>query len=275
MDPIKAMLAQEVDAAKLDRYIKSDEWIFQQKLDGERLLVTIENGEVLTFNRKGEPKGKAINPNVLREFIGMPEGVWFDGELVGDVLANAVFWLFDLPLAPGAVALDDPLEFRLDVLDSFFAGWQPRPWVRLLPRAESPSDKAVLAKRLEAAGAEGVMLKHRTSPYQPFHRSRWCLKAKYVKEIDCIVSRIGVDGKESACLAVVTQKGKADPFEIGKCSLIGKPPVNVGDVVTVRYLYATDDNRLYQPRLIRVRDDKAALDCDVSQLVYTDRTVIV
>ena len=45
-------------------------------------------------------------------------------------------------------------------------------------------------------------------------------------------------------------------------------------IVEVRYLYATKDSILYQPVFVRLRTDKSAGDCVLSQLVYTDRTGI-
>jgi hypothetical protein len=42
----------------------------------------------------------------------------------------------------------------------------------------------------------------------------------------------------------------------------------------VRYLYASDDRRLYQPVLLRIRDDKYPTDCQLDQLVFTNRSVV-
>jgi hypothetical protein len=40
----------------------------------------------------------------------------------------------------------------------------------------------------------------------------------------------------------------------------------VGDVVTVILLYSTDDNRLYQPTMPKIRLDKAPEECGWDQL---------
>ena len=44
-------------------------------------------------------------------------------------------------------------------------------------------------------------------------------------------------------------------------------------VAEVRYLYATEDEQLYQPVFIRLRDDKDPLECLRSQLEKTRRDV--
>jgi len=45
-------------------------------------------------------------------------------------------------------------------------------------------------------------------------------------------------------------------------------------VAEVRYLYATDADQLFQPVFMRLRDDKAAADCVLSQLRYTDKHAV-
>jgi hypothetical protein len=42
----------------------------------------------------------------------------------------------------------------------------------------------------------------------------------------------------------------------------------------VKYLYATDDDQLYQPVFVRIRDDKEADGCLLSQLTHTNRDVV-
>src|SRR4029077_8246135 len=41
-----------------------------------------------------------------------------------------------------------------------------------------------------------------------------------------------------------------------------------------KYLYASNDRKLYQPSLLRVRDDKPAAQCTIDQLVFTNRHVV-
>jgi len=44
-------------------------------------------------------------------------------------------------------------------------------------------------------------------------------------------------------------------------------------VAEVRYLYATEDEQLFQPVFVRLREDKPAQDCKLDQLEKTRRDV--
>jgi hypothetical protein len=63
-------------------------------------------------------------------------------------------------------------------------------------------------------------------------------------------------------------KKAATWIEIGTCSIIGKAVPVVGEIVEVRYLYATDAPRLYQARLLGRRDDVGLEACLLSQLRF-------
>lgn len=244
----------------------------EQKVDGHRVLVHADraddpHGRIIPIGRDGEPKANSIPADIMRAFGTLPQGDWwFDGELVDGVL-----WLFDMPQATldGESGLfpTDPFRTRRQVLEGFHRSWKPGPAVRLLPSASTPEDKLALYELMRLSHAEGVMVKRFDGAYQVDGRRTADLrKVKFINTADCVVTRIGVDGKENAELSIAGVK-------VGKCSLIGKPPVKVGDVVEVIYLYATDDDRLYQPRLTRVRTDKGPHECSMDQLVYTSKEV--
>ena len=196
----------------------------------------------------------------------------FDGEIVEDV-----YVLFDLPVVGDKVKIADPYEFRRDVLDTFFEGWAPAACIQLLPSWRTSADNTLGAELMESTNREGVMVKDKDAPYLPGKRSRRVLKAKFTKAIDCVVRRVGVDGKENVELAVI--EGTAGTYQrpIGAASTIGKPAVVVGDVVEVKFLYAVDPRnpRLVQPTILRRRDDKSPSECTFDQLdtCFTDKTV--
>jgi hypothetical protein len=227
------------------------------------------------LNRAGEPKVSGVTPGMEREFKRLKDGPWvFDGEIVDSVL-----WLFDMPMAPPTTTPEDevttghPYEWRRGVLDHFFALWQPSSVIRLLPCKRDTADKLELASTLIKAGAEGVMLKHRDAPYQSGKRTRHLLKAKFTKTADVVVIAVSPDGKDSVAVGLY-ENGRI--VDVGKSSTIGKGDFAAGDVIEVRYLYVVPDGkrRLYQPTILRKRDDKAASECTVDQLQYTDKRVI-
>lgn len=266
---MKPMLADSIDPKRLERYIEDDDWWMQQKLDGDRILLHVSDGTVTPLNRSGEPRSKSI-PNGMKQYFSNLSGEWFiDGELV-----DGVFCVFDLPGVNDIVEASMPYDLRLDVLERFWPQLGPSSDVLLIPTARTADEKRDLSNRIKALNGEGLMLKRHDAPYKE-RRVSTMLKAKFVKTADCIVYAVGLDGKENAGLALLSPGEDAGIIDVGRCSLLGKPAVNVGDVVEVKYLYATDDNRLYQPRLMKVRTDKHASECTVDQLVHTDRTLVI
>lgn len=267
---IEPMLAENADHRRIEKMILDDEWFMEQKLDGVRLLIHVNDGKVVGWKRSGNVGDVPLN---AQAWFATFKGEWiFDGEFLDNV-----FWIFDMPLAAsGKVGPNHAYLDRRNVLDNFFAQLSPPRSVRLLPSARTPEEKRALYDRCVAENAEGVMLKRADMQYRHGYRSNTMLKCKFVQTADCIVTEVGRDGKTAAVLGLVEMvNGKPTIVECGKCSLIGKPAVKVGDVVEVKYLYATADRRLYQPRLMKLRDDKAMHECDFSQLKFTSREVLV
>jgi bifunctional non-homologous end joining protein LigD len=263
---MKPMLADSVEISAVGSYVRDPGWVAQQKLDGDRLLIHVADGKVEALNRAGELRRNAVPKRVLAEFSQMTKGHWwFDGELLGDEL-----WVFDLPAAMGRVSPEHELRYRLEVLTMFHESWAPKT-VRLLPTAWDLADKEQLVEQVHNAGGEGVMIKDLGASYRQGKRSPRMLKAKFTHTVDVVVDQVSIDGK-SNCSLVLFDNGQ--PVPVGSCSTLGKPPVSVGSVLEVKYLYASDDRRLYQPRILRIRTDKPATECDINQLHFTNREVV-
>ena len=276
---MKPMLADQIKVAAVDdidgellRWAADDEWWFEQKLDGHRLLVTIDDGTVTFRNRQGEAKTTLPAEKQLSEvFAAFSTGQWcFDGEYI-----NGTLWLFDLPYAGSQVDVHDRFDYRRTVLEAFYQQWAPpSDVVALLPTFRTENDKAAMAADMRASGREGVIAKKIDGIYQPGKRSASTLKAKFYNTIDVVVGETAIDGKENAELCLWHN----DPgwLKVGKCSTIGKPAVEAGDVIEVKYLYAVDPDapRLYQPTILQRRDDKTPPECTPDQLIFTNKEVL-
>lgn len=247
--------------------LNDSNWWAQQKLDGDRVLFVVNDGTVTALNRNGEARSNLVPRAVAKAF--QMRGTWvFDGELMSD----GTYWLFDMPIAEEHVKPSAPYEFRLVVLERFFEAWAPDPCIRLLPTARTTAAKVSLLEATREARAEGVVFKDASAPYRPGKRTAVMLKCKYTKTVDCFVSDVARDGRANCHVSVYDARGRE--VEIGSVATQGKPPVRKGDVVEVRYLYASEDRRLYQPTLLRVRRDKYPVDCMIDQLQFTSRDVI-
>lgn len=268
--PMSFLWAKLGDAEEL---AQDPSWVFEQKCDGMRLMTTVADGEV-NFNLISTTAAQWF-PALREAFRGL-EGEWvLDGELM---TATGEYVLFDMPWAPNAaVAPRMPLARRRAALQANLAVWKAE-WpgamadVRLVTQAETCSAKMDLLRTVRDMGAEGVVAKRLDSQYRvDGQRSPEWLKLKFTKTVDCVV--VARDqGAKNARLAVYNEAGELQ--EIGTCSMIGKEDAQVGQVVEVKYLYATPYNVLYQPTMLRIREDKAPEDCKLAQLVPVNRTIL-
>lgn len=276
---MKPQLAQSGERTELPATVEDPKWVLEQKLDGQRLVVRVQNEDgghvrVEAFNRAGQPKQTMVTRTLLACFeFFTGRGTWtFDGELVG-----GTYHVFDMMQGgDGLVSVTTPLEERRIVLESLFGLWKPRAdLVCLVHQAKTADEKAALVAAAEADRCEGVMAKLASSRYAPGQRSAAWLKVKFTHDLDAVILDLGHGGKDNAVLALLDhENGKV--VEVGRASTIGKRPTpEIGQVWLVRYLYFTDaDRRLYQPRLVRLRTDKAYAECTVDQLVTTSKNVI-
>lgn len=264
----QAMLAKETNLSTATALVFKDRWAMEQKLDGHRILAhVLGGGWVVAYNRNGERYSKGFPEEAAHELARhfRPDSI-VDGELVGKR-----FWAFDFLRHNGEDFLDREFVERRSHL-------RAKNYPYTLSQARSPQEKAKLMKDVRDLGGEGVVLKDLYATYAPGARVAGMLKAKYVKTIDCIVTEVKRNGKEAVGLGVVTEdEGLLRIVEIGATSTIGKVKVGVGDVVTVRYLYAAnpEEPRLYQPTLLSKREDKGPRECTIDQITYTDKSRVL
>lgn len=259
---VAPMLAEPITNTKRD-YINDDDYWFEQKLDGIRLIVEVDDGKVYQWKRSGTLAGF---PAVKRAFSVLP-GHWrFDGEFLDEQ-----FHVFDLPESP-ATDFADTYEVRRHVLEEFHKQWGPPPVVQIVKCARTPSEKQDLFDRLQAAGAEGVMVKKFDAPYRAGLRTQFTMKMKFWRSCEVVVVEVGIDGKENLEFALFDDAGKL--HKVGKASTIGKPKAQPGEILEVKYLYAGAGNRLVQPEILRIRDDKQLDECTFEQLVHVNKSVV-
>lgn len=260
MPELRPMLANEIAAERMPTYLEDDGWWAEQKIDGHRVLIHVLDGQIMVLGRGGQASqhGARFTQPHYKDIGRLPNCV-IDGELVGDT-----FWLFDLPHCDSrGITIDSPYRDRREALEWLYDWWGPNDQAyALLSTAKTDKTKAQLALECFQAGGEGLMLKNVTGPYKPGGRVSTVLKAKFVKTADVIVTAVGTSGKENYVLSVY-QDDKL--IEIGRCSSIGKAVVEVGTVIEVKYLNLAANDRLYQPRMVKVRTDKQPHECLWSQ----------
>lgn len=191
LQPELAVLVDEPPA-------RPEDWVFEIKFDGYRMLARVEAGEIALVTRNGNDWTGRL-PGLLQALRGMdlPDG-WYDGEIImpgADVPADfqalqgafdsqrteqIVYYLFDLPYCAGHDLREVPLEERRAVLQRIVAR-KPHPNVRFSEVFEAaPQQMLDSACRL---GLEGVIAKRRDSAYVCRRSSDWIkLKCKRRQE---------------------------------------------------------------------------------------------
>lgn len=266
---LKPMRMESVEPKDAQVLFESDDWAVEQKVDGTRCVITVTPERVTFTASNGEPlKHSASLIQLPAVKASLPSGTYtIDGEL----LWTGEFWAFDLLADGDGSWADKSARVRRTMLENLFETHTFGPNVKLLPQTRGLADKLALFKQVHEAGGEGIILKHLDKSYEYNARVLHQLKLKFTKTVDCVITARNVNGKTNARLAVY-EDGKLR--EIGGCSMNGKPNAQVGDVVEVKYLYATEDLDIYQPSLLRIREDKAAEDCLLDQLRPVNKKVL-
>ena len=185
LSPQLATLVEQPPASAQD-------WLFEVKYDGYRLLARIEGKDIRLITRNGNDWTHKLKPlQKALSSLKLPDG-WYDGEIVVldsegrpnfGLLQNAfdsektkdiVYYLFDLPFCGGRDLRELPLEQRRSQLQALLK--------------DAPGDKLRFSEAMQAApediitaacrmGLEGIIAKRRDAPYVT-RRSRDWVKLK-------------------------------------------------------------------------------------------------
>ncbi len=165
-----------------------EQWIFEIKFDGYRILTRAQAGRVRLFTRNGNDWSAKL-PHLVQALEGMelPDG-WYDGEIImpgeraaadfqalqgafdSSRTASIVYYLFDIPYCAGYDLREVPLVDRRAVLQRIVER-KPHDKVRFSAVFDAPPEEVLSsACRL---GLEGVIAKRRNSAYVPRRSSDW------------------------------------------------------------------------------------------------------
>ncbi|SET57639.1 DNA ligase D [Variovorax sp. OV084] len=165
-----------------------NDWLYELKFDGYRLLARIDRGKVRCFTRNGHDWTAKL-PALAKALAKLPtDSAWLDGEITVDgengapdfqALQNAfdsgatssiVYWLFDAPFLDGEDLRDLPVEERRARLAQLL-GKKPPALLRLSETFDaSPRDLLASSARI---GFEGIVGKRKGSPYVSRRSPDW------------------------------------------------------------------------------------------------------
>jgi len=240
---------------ELNALLEDDDFIAQEKFDGERRMVESKK-EVIGINKKGL---KVALPTCIEKDV--QEECVIDSEIIGNKL-----YAFDIISYQGKSLKSKPYEERLDILQRLSLGTN----VKIIKTAVGTRAKKAMLKRLLKNNAEGIVFKRKDHKYKAGRPARGgdVFKYKFYKTATCRVSN-HTKGKRSIALEML-DKGIVP---VGKVTIPANKEIpKVGSYVEVRYLYAYKGGSLYQPTYLGERFDQDDSDINVSQLIYKGST---
>ncbi|MBI4285214.1 MAG: DNA ligase D [Chloroflexi bacterium] len=194
-------------AATATKPFSNPDWFFEPKLDGYRIIATINQGTVRLLSRSGHVTEKYAR--VRDDLKGQPVGqLVLDGEIIaldvrgricfqclqgfldamhrkesqGQKAAVITYYVFDILYLDGYSLLEVSLVERKKLLRRIL---HPSPSVRLLEHFEG--DGTAIYEGAIATGLEGIIAKRKDSLYRPGERSADWLKIKSTRTDDFII----------------------------------------------------------------------------------------
>jgi len=213
----KPMLAQQFNKQKK---VDTTGAVLQRKLDGNRMLVTMTNGELLAYTRNG----KSIDTlgHILEQLDWLTEGQTIDGEVYKHGM--------ELKDIRGGVAKKQASTAKLNyhIYDCV-----------------ADEQTEILFNDVRRKGYEGLMMRLDGQGYEAGKRSKGLLKIKYRydAEYEVIDIRAGKDG--SAVLTMRLPNGKtvdgvAPGTKLDKQHVADFPDQYIGGMVTCSFAYLTE-----------------------------------
>lgn len=194
---LKPQLATLVDGVPRG----ADDWSYEMKFDGYRILARLDGGSAKLYTRNGHDWTARI-PRLAQELAALEiANAWIDGEIVVltregvpsfQALQNAfdaastadiVFYAFDLPYVAGRDLRDEPLGLRRDLLRQVIARCKGQHVKFSEAFDKPPADLVASACKL---GLEGIIGKRLSAPYLSRRTDDW-IKLKCTKRQEFVI----------------------------------------------------------------------------------------
>lgn len=189
---LKPQLATLVDGVPR----QAEDWLYEMKFDGYRLLVRIDGDDVRLYTRNGHDWSAKL-PHLVAAFRRLPaKSAWVDGEIVilgregvpsfqalqnafdGQRTQDIIFYAFDLPFIGGRDLRQEPLRVRRALLSQLMDTAKSDEHLRFSEAFDAaPADLAASACKM---GLEGIMAKRLSSHYVSRRSDTW-VKIKCAK----------------------------------------------------------------------------------------------
>lgn len=251
-----------------DSLLADDGWWMEQKFDGDRLLLVYEDGKIPSaITRKGEP---AVLPKSANLDMKSPIHHLHRGTTILDceLMEHGAVYVFDIPMIRGVNLCGLEYRRRRELLENLFESFHPAGFV-LVDVFRTTDEKQEAFQGIRNNGDEGVIFKKLDSKYRFDYRSKGWIKHKFYKTCSAIVTELNRENKPESVTICVIDNGSY--HEISGCKIPSRYQeelgITVGDVIEVRYLSLTPDNKVTQPIFIRKRRDIEPSEATLERLV--------
>lgn len=237
-------------------YIDNDEYFMQEKYDGQRRLIKIENGVVTSINKKGL---EVLSPQeVIDPILALKCDIIVDGELIGDK-----YYIFDI------LYLNDK-DLKAEDAQNRYAILKSTGLPGIVPAYFTKKDKqeAYDFLILKENKKEGVVFKKNKSAYvggRPNSGGNQLKNKFYATDTFEVISHN--ETKRSVNVVSYTESG--DIYDMGKITIPETTPLpDVGMFVEIRYLYCHVGGKLFQTTYLGVREDQDRTDCHMREIKF-------
>jgi hypothetical protein len=162
-------------------------WAMEEKFDGHRVVVTVNEGVVKAWSRPRAGKEalvRTLPDHMVVAFSALPTAT-YDGELMipggrsynvtdGKFAGTEIFVVFDILSMLGQSTLKDSYDKRRSYLTEIFSA---RPSL-VITLAESSEPSVATVQKIWDRDGEGAILKRRAATYVPGARSKDFIKVK-------------------------------------------------------------------------------------------------
>jgi hypothetical protein len=264
---INPMLAQAMTTSHgkpdLDKYL--DGWLWDEKADGQRVVLAVKNNKALAWSRPRPGEGTVGHPRTLPAHLkqhaeALPDGTYDCEQLVvGDrswavsdltKRDQQVLVMFDQMVCMDKKITDLPIERRRHILETVL-NTVASPYLRF-NKEITPGRTGV--EQIWASGGEGAMVKRLGSLYKPGQRSPDWLKIKLWDYTTCEV--IGFETAKSGPYSVILFRMPSGVES--KCKTLGNKwlaefekngPSYVGRRLVVKHQGLTPDGAPRHPQM--------------------------
>lgn len=264
---IAAWLPNDVEPGQAEQLIDDDAFLMQSKEDGRRAIVYgYEDGRVIGTNRNGEVLATPLRPEVVQAFADVPRPFALDCE----DLHKGPIVLLDAIIVNNSDIRSLPCRARWDSLMA--TATRVKAPAVLVRTAFTSDQKIRLLDELRREFAEGAIWKRCDARYTSGRPAvggsmlRW----KFKKRCDVLLFRPTNDPDPRAHFYMFLHDNNGELQECGTvnaASFYSRIPADTPVVAEVEYLYSSPSNKMVQPVIVRLRQDKKPTDCLLSQLI--------